>query len=244
MKLWGLLPAMLLALLAGAAAAQTPTPEPNRAGSQPLPTVTFDLVFPQAAPAHYVITVDSSGHAAYQSDDATAGDARANPGTPYTLRFAVTEATRTRIFALTQQLDYFQGSFNYTRRRVADTGTKTLTYSEGPADSPASPTRGKTQATTFNYSENPAIQQLTAIFQGIASSAELAGRLDHLRRFDRLELDAALKRAEEMAHDGQLLELQVAAPALHSVVDDPAAMNLARQRAQRLLRLAQSEPPR
>lgn len=236
---------VFLALLTGSAAAQVLTLEPNTPGNQSVPAISFDLLFPAAQPAHYVITVESSGRAAYQSDSqAATDDAKASQGTPYTQHFLMTEATRARIFALARQVNYFKGNFDYTKHPVADTGTKTLTYTEGQPDSTASPTGGRLQSTSYNYSENAAIQQLTAIFQGVAGSAELAGRLDHLRRFDRLGLDAELKRAEEMAQDGQLLELQVAASALRAVADDPATMNLARQRAQHLLRIAQSQPSR
>jgi hypothetical protein len=223
------------ALLALAAAAQT-APVPQSPATPPVSTITFDLVFPGAQPAHYRIVVDSSGQSSYRSDDDAGPAPRTSPATPGTLPFTMSEATRSRIFALARQLNYFQGNYDYTRHRVANTGVKTLTYREGPDDSPAS-ANGPRHSTTYNYSDNPAIQQITAIFQGIGVTAELAGRLEHLRRFDRLGLDAELRHAEEMARSGQLLELQLAVPALRAVADDPATLRLTRERARRLLQL-------
>lgn len=236
-------------LLACAAQAQTAALEPNSPGDKHMPTVTFELLFPDVRPAHYTIAVESSGRALYQSGDEDAGRAKAVQGIPhtlrYTLRFIASAATRTRIFDLARQAGYFQGNFDYTKHRVANTGSKTLTYSASSTEAtPASPPAGVGHTTTYNYSENPAIQQLTAIFQGISASAELAARLEHLRRFDRLGLDEELRQAEEMAQNGQLVELQVAIPALQAVVDDPSALNIARQRALHLLRLASAAAAR
>ena len=88
----------------------------------------------------------------------------------------MSDVTRTRIFSLAKQAHYFKGNFAYTKGRVADTGTKTLTYSEGPADSFDQPTAGVHNTTTYNYSEDPAIQQLTSIFEGISETMELGRR--------------------------------------------------------------------
>jgi hypothetical protein len=144
------------------------------------------------------------------------------------------------VFQLAKQANYFRGNFNYTKGRIANTGTKTLSYSEGPVDSFGKPTNGVRYETTYNYSENAAIQELTAIFQNISNTLELGRRLDHLRRFDRLGLDAELKRAEEMAKGGQLLELQAILPALQKVVDDSSVLHIARESAQHLIGLAEA----
>ncbi len=226
---------------------QQPDLQPNAPGDKPVPTVTFDLVFPGAVPAHYSVAVESSGRAAYRSDEiAAGGPPETATGDPYLVYFVVSEATRTRIFKLAAAANYFNGRFNYTKSRVANTGTKTLTYSEGPAVPFGKPTAGVRSSTVYNYSENPDIQRLTTIFQDISESLELGRRLNYLHRFDKLGLDAELKRAVEQAHEGQLLELQAIAPVLKAVADDSDVMHIARQRAQELLKIAQSptEPGR
>ncbi len=221
---------------------QQPNLEPNTPGDKPVPTVTYDQVFPGAVPAHFSVAVESDGRAAYRSDETGPGAPETATGDPYLLQFVVSDATRTRIFNLASEANYFHGNFNYTKNRIASTGTKTLTYSEGPAVSFGNPTSGVRSSTVYNYSENRAIQQLTSIFQVISQTVELGRRLNYLHRFDKLGLDAELKSAEQMAHEGQLLELQAIAPTLKAVADDSAVMHIARQRAQDLLKIATSSP--
>ncbi|MFB3815821.1 MAG: hypothetical protein ACE14L_17095 [Terriglobales bacterium] len=230
-------------LLSPLAAAQQPQPNPDAPGNKPVPTVTFDLVFPGTKPAHYAISVDALGRAAYRSDNTAPGAAgQSEAGDPYLLRFTMSEATRDRIFKLTEKANYFKGDFDYTQRRIANTGTKTLIYSEGPEISFDKPTTGVRSSTVYNWSEDPAIQQLTDIFQAISNTLELGHRLEFLRRFDRLGLDADLKRAVELAKDNRMIELQAIAPVLEKVANDTGVLHIARQRAQQLLKMANSFP--
>ena len=60
---------------------------------------------------------------------------------------------------------------------------------------------------------------------------------DYLLCFDRLGLDAALAQAEAKAKNKQLYELLAIAPELRAVAEDTEVMNVARARAQRLLRM-------
>jgi hypothetical protein len=222
---------------------QTPNVEPNTPGDKPVPVITFDLAFPGTTPSHYSIAVESTGKAAYRSDDlGTEGQRASAAGSPYLLEFIVSEATCTQIFNLARELNYFRGDFNYTKTRVADTGTKTLSYSEGPANSFDTPTNGKRTQTVYNYSQNGSIQQLTAIFQRISSTLELGRRIAFLHRFDKLGLDAELKRADEMAAENQLLELQAIAPTLRAVAGDYSVLHIAREHAEHLLELAGTRP--
>jgi hypothetical protein len=221
---------------------QLPQLEPGIQNEQPVPRVSFEFLFP-AAGSHYAISVESTGRAAYVSDQSPLPGSQSLPspqssGTPYTMEFTVSPATASLIFNLARRAHYFQGDFE-SNNRVAESGTKTLTYSEGPAVSFGRPTVGVRNSASYNYSNNPAIQQLTEIFQGIASSAELGRRLDYLHRFDKLGLDAALKRAEQMAQEKQLLELQTIAPSLNAIANDASVINSARKRAQKLLAQAQ-----
>lgn len=232
---------VIVALLLSPAWSQQPNLEPNSPSDKPVPTVGFEIAFSGATPAHYAVAVESSGRAAYRSDDLRAGSSVQQPtGVPYVVRFTISDATRSRIFALAKQAKFFKGNFDYTKTRVANTGTKTLRYGEGSADSFTSPTRGEFTSTTYNYSENPAIQQLTAIFQSISSTLELGRRLESMHRYERLGLDEELKNAEQAASDHQLVELDAIAPALQAIAQDPAVLHIARERAQHLLKLAAS----
>lgn len=215
------------------AQAQTPDLEPDAQGS-PVPVVTFDLVRRGVDPPHYAIAIESTGRAAYRADPAP--DKEQTDGDPYIVKFTASQQTSERIFALADQANRFNGNFDYTKTRIADTGAKTLTYSVGhlPTDL-TQPVRGQHNQTTYNWSANPAIQELTAIFQGISATMEFARRLDFEKRFDKLGLDAELKRMEQMQKDGQLHEVQAVAPTLNAIANDFAVMRIARERAKRIL---------
>lgn len=209
---------VLLSLLA---VAQTPKLEPGT-GSPAVPTVTFTFDWP-VHPPRYSIAVDSAGRASYTAED--------DKDEPYIVKFTASRPTRERILAAAAALNYFQGQFDFTRHKIAFTGTKTLTY--------ADPERHF--QTAYNWSENPQVMALTHLFQGIANTLEGGRRLQFLRRFDRLGLNDQLKEMEDEAKDHYLAEVHVIEPVLRQIADDPAIMDLARQRAQRLLRLAAAE---
>ena len=229
---------LLLVALAPSPRAQAANSEPNVPGDKPGATVTFDIVFPPYSPAHSTVTVDSSGRASYHSDDLRSSNADKNALLdPYSLEFTLSVATTAKIFKLTQEADYFRGDFAYTKGNIANTGDKTLTYREGPADPAGKPAEGKRYQTAYNYSENPAIKELTSIFQGIGQTVEIGRRLAFLRRFDKLGLDATLKQAVEMANSGYMQEIPIIAPTLRAIMDDFAVMRIARQRAEHLLKM-------
>jgi hypothetical protein len=248
LRLAAFLFAILSAILSAVSLiAQTPDVEPNRTGA-PVPVVTFDLSFPGADPAHYSISVESTCRAAYRSDnpenaanDQPASDQAASAAAatqPYTTEFTMSESLCRQVFELAKQAHYFQGNFDY-KGRIAQTGIKTLTYSEGPQTASLNnATNGKQFKTTYNYSQNPAIQQLTTIFQNIASTAEFGNRLAQEHRYDRMSLEGELKRMEEMHKSHQLLEIQSIAPVLQAIANDSAVFNVTRQRAIRLLKSA------
>ena len=63
----------------------------------------------------------------------------------------------------------------------------------------------------------------------------------YLHRFDKLGLEDELKGMEDAAESHNLAELQIIAPTLKSIADDTTVLNIARQRAKRLLAKANSE---
>jgi hypothetical protein len=221
---------LLLGLLAASAlSAQAPVLEPSQPHPPAVPTVTFTFDWPSVQPHHYSISVDSTGRAAYQSRIAEGTAEQSVEGDPYMVKFEVSQPTRTRIFQLARAANLFNGKFDYTKRKIAFSGTKTLAYSE--AD--------KHYETSYNWSENPAIQELTNIFEGISNIEEAGRRLEQLHRYDKLGLDTELKSLEQLQHSHSLVELRLIAPILQQIAGDPAVMNIARERAQRLLKAAE-----
>jgi len=227
---WALLSLLLTALLP--LYSQEKQLEPSQGQRPLLPTVTFTFDWASIEPHRYVITVDSGGNATYQSWTAepTAGQSIASD--PYSLKFAVSPAARDRIFTLAHQLKYFNGDFEYRKHRIAATGDKTLAYAD--AD--------KQYETRYNWSENAGIMELTALFQGMSTTIESGRRLEHLRRFDRLGLDGELKSLERIAVEHTATELQLIVPILQQIAEDPAILNIARQRARHIVQIAGTPP--
>lgn len=220
---------LLLGLLvAASAAAQQPDPTPRDPGRPTIPTITFTVDWEAATPPWYSVTVDSTGSAMYE-----ALDQLAKAGDRYSVKFAVSQPTRERLFHLAERLNYFQGDFDFKKHKIAFTGAKTLTYAH----------TARRHQTTYVWSENPELQEVTDILTGIAATQNSARRLAHLRRFDKLGLDAELKGMEEYARYGHLREVQAIAALLRELSNDTQVMKISRQRALRLLKLAAAQSP-
>jgi len=188
-------------------------------------TVSFSLDFPNSVPDHYTISVTSDGHAHYActakiSDESEDRD-------DYATDFTLSDATRAHIFELASQAHYFSGKLDSGNHKLAFTGTKKLVYSDGQRNNSAD----------YNYSPVPAVQQLTTLFQNMASTLEYGRRIVYEHRYQKLALDDELKRMEDQARQGELGELQAVKPILQKVYDDASVMNVARARAQRIMDL-------
>lgn len=219
--LWGL----LLLLLGAYGVAQEDPLEPGHQDASPA-VVTFELNWPASNPQSYVISVGQAGRASYHSQPRA--DEKGISEDSFTVNFIASEPTRTKIFELAKELNYFHGDFE-TKYKVANTGSKTLIYRNG----------GKESKTTVNYSSIPRMNELIDIFQKMSTTFEMSRKLDYDIRFDKLGLDRDLKSMEEMNKSHNLIELQVISPTLERIANDPAVMNISRQRARRLLDQAQ-----
>jgi len=186
-------------------------------------TVTFSLDFPNSQPEHYVISVDSDGHAHYECSARISEDS--DDRETYQSDFTFTDATRTRIFELAAQAHYFSGKIDSGNKKVAFTGAKKLTYKDGQHDS----------AADYNFSPLPAVQQLTALFQSTAATLDFGRRLARLHRYQKLALDDELKRMEDQARRGELAELQAVKPILQEIYEDQSVINVVRARAERIM---------
>lgn len=214
---------------AGPAPAQNP---PN--WNPPIPTVTYECYWEAAKPQDYVITVQSTGNTTYLSRNPTlpaeqAATPQAAQNTAfdpdYQLQFTMSEANRDKIFKLAQQANFFNGNFDFTKHALANTGRKTLTFADV----------SRHFQTVYNYSENKAIQDLTQIFQNISTTLEEGRKLTFKYKYDKLGLDAELKAMEDAAESHQLAEVQVIAPVLQQIAGDPTVLNIAREKAKKIL---------
>ena len=181
-------------------------------------------------PQNVTITVQSTGSARYISRNPfTPPEPGADPD--YTLDFTLSSRNQEKLFRDAREANYFNGDFSFKKHVVASTGKKTLTYSD--------PVRHF--STTYDYSDNKAIEEITNLFSGISNTIEHGRKLVYLHRFDKLGLEDELKAMEDAAENHNLAELQIIAPTLKSIADDTKVLNIARQRAKKLLAKANSE---
>jgi hypothetical protein len=186
-------------------------------------TVTFSLDFPGSDPDRYSISVTSEGHAHYECSGKISADS--DDRETYQSDFDVTEATRARVFALAARANYFSGKVDSGNKKLAFTGAKKLSYRNGDHNSSAE----------YNYSTQPAIQELTDLFQNVTATLEFGRRITHYHRYQKLALDEELKRMEDEVRRGNLSELQAVKPVLQQIYDDPSVINMVRARAQQIM---------
>jgi hypothetical protein len=192
------------------------------------PQVTLKFDYAQIRPNHYTLNIRADGTADYESyDDDSQGE-----DDHFRRSFVVSAETRELVFDAAEKLNYFRGEFDFKKHKVAFTGQKTLIYS----------VNGKTQSTSFNWSENEQIQKVTELMQAISITLEAEQRLRYLRRFDKLGLNAELASLEKRNEMGWLKELHLIAPCLQEISNDTTIVSIARTRAGRLMKLAQSGP--
>lgn len=194
--------------------------------------ITFSLDFPNSSPEHYSIAVQSDGHAHYESSGKITADSDVRDN--YETDFIFSDTTRVRIFDLAAQAHYFSGKVDSGDKKLAFTGSKKLIYKDDQRSSSAE----------YNFSRQPAVQQLTNLFQSVAATLEFGRRLTYFHRYQKLALDDELKRMEDQARIGELAELQAVSPVLQHIYEDTSVMNVVRARAHRIIEMKPVPSPR
>jgi hypothetical protein len=199
------------------------------AQAEPAAVLTFVLDFPSSQPEHYSIRIPGDGLAHYESSGRLSAESDSTDS--FAFDFVITPRSRQKIFELAARADYFRKDIDSHHKGLAFTGKKMLSYKDAQHSAEA----------TFNYSSLPAVQDLTTLLQNLSATLEFGHRLQYDRRYQKLALDAELKRMEEMAERKQVLEISAIQPILDQLIADPAVMNVTRARAQRLLEVAGTE---
>jgi hypothetical protein len=222
------LPLLLPTLLS---AAQTQAPQKaddSTDAAMPHVTLVFErigFVIPR-----FTLDVDQRGRGTYVGEQAVpvAGGLPSEPVTqPFDREFSLSASTAAKIFALAQQLDYFNVRCAANAKNMADTGTNTLRF-RGP---------GMSGSCTFKYSEDKAVIELMGLLRGIAETMDLGRELDRLHRYDRLGLDDAMVSLAGEVSEGRAREVGTIAPSLQSIAADVNVLQRVRTRAAALLKL-------
>jgi hypothetical protein len=185
--------------------------------------ITFTIDFPTSQPEHYSIRVQSDGSARYQSSGRLSADSDETDS--FDLDFTVGAETRQKIFELAAKAGYFQKDVDSRHKDLAFTGKKTLAYKDAQ----------RSGESTYNYSPQPAVQDLTSLMQSLSATLEFGHRLQYDRHYQKLALDEEFKRMEELSRTSELIEVAAIQPILAQIIADQSVINVTRARAQRLL---------
>lgn len=215
---------LFLAPLSARAQREAQAVPPNKPGT---PIVQFMSDWRAQNPPLYSIAIDSDGRATYHCDPAADPNGGSAPE-PYFVEWTASDAIRQKVFDDARKLNFFQNAHFESKAKVAQTGLKTLTYKDGPREYSAS----------YNYSDNPAVRELTELFQSIETTAEMGRKLAHDLRFDRLGVEADLKALQQQQHGGQAIEFGSVLPILQQIANNPDIMRISQQRAAQILRAA------
>lgn len=180
-------------------------------------TITYRKVFKQSVPEFIEIRIGASGKSTY--------DIRRLDEEPQPLEFEVGPELRERIFGLVAQLNHFRDLDLDIRRKIANLGQKTFRYERD----------GQAHEVTFNYTLNPAANQLVQIFEGLGRQQEHIETLARRVRYDRLGVNEALLRLEADLNRKFVPEPERLLPVLEQIAEDSRLIEIARHRARALV---------
>jgi hypothetical protein len=218
--------ALLLASRFGAVAQ---TAEPAAASPSPSAEVSFQFDRTGLPVPHFTLRIRENGTGTYQADQAeipaTQTSMRGQAAQHVDRPINLTPGIVAKIFKAARTLNHFNAECASKAKNIADTGTKTLTYtgSEGSG------------SCVYNYSENKTVGTLTDIFLGVASTLDEGRKLEFLHRYDRLGLDAEINYFADEVKEGRALELGTISPTLAAIADDTAVIQRVRLRAAKML---------
>ncbi len=177
------------------------------------PRLFYSRTFPGSKPDYIQIVVEKTGDAVYQ--EAVDDD--------LPLKFKLTPDETAHLYDLAAKLDHFKRPLE-SGLKVAFMGAKVFRYTDG-AD--------KTEA-KFNFSEDPAAQELQDWFERMAESAQRRIELERTVKYDHLGVDQALNGIEQAFEGGRVVAPEQYLPMLDRVANNETYMHQARAKAAEL----------
>jgi hypothetical protein len=183
------------------------------------PRLFYSKTFPGSRPPYMEIRLDREGHAEY----------REAPDEEHPIVFQLRPRETRVVWELSEKLDRFRKPLE-SGLKVARMGDKLLRWEQG----------GERFETKFNHTLDPDAQLLHDWFERMCESAILQAELERTVKYERLGVNQAILRIEAAWDRKRLVGVDQYVPLLKRVAANSAYLNMARERAEKLLALFQA----
>jgi len=190
--------------------------------ASPVARLSYTKVLKGSVPEYLAITVDASGEAAYE------GRKLDEPPSPRPLKLS--PETARRLFQLAEKLGNFQAIDLESHRKVANLGLKTFTFERD----------GEKHQAEFNYTQRREAQELTDLFEKIATVEQHIVFLEYAVKYDPLSLPRELMLIQIDLDKRALVDPELMVPVLEKIARNPRFLHLAQTRAQNILERLQN----
>jgi len=190
--------------------------------AQDAPRMILKKEFPGSKPAYTEIQLESDGRVQYME--------AADDEQPVKFKLSANEVQT--LFLLSDKLAHFTRPLE-SGLKVARVGDKTFTWIKGE----------ERHEVKFNYTLDADGQMLLDWFERMCESAYYRLDLERAVRFDRIGVNQALLKLEAAWDRKRLLALDQYIPLLERVVKNDSYLNMARDRASKLIELFTAPAP-
>ena len=198
----------------------------SAAQSQPTPSsvsLTYTKELKDSVPEYLAITVHPDGTGTY--------DGRKLDEAPSLRPLKLSPATTQKLFALASELGNFASIDLESHKRVANLGLKTFTFEA----------EGQKKRCEFNYTLNRQAQELTDLFEGIATVERHLATLEYSMKYDHLSLPKELLQIQIDLENRTIADPQLLVNALEEIAHNPRYLHVAQVRAQDILQRVQDQ---
>jgi hypothetical protein len=188
-----------------------------------LPALSYAKTMKGSVPAYERVVVRSDGTGEYNSQ---------SPSEPVLTRtLTLSPPVTHKLFSLAAKLHDFQGVELESHKHVANLGLKIFRYQDG----------SQVNEVQFNYSLNRTAEELTDLFESVASVERHIVALDYAMRYDPLGLPRQLELIQVDLDNNALVDPQLMAATLDRIVGNSRYMHLAQARAEDILQEIQDK---
>ena len=214
-------PRLLLLLIASCCGALASPTRSQPAGSSA--TLTYSKVLKDSVPEYLAITVHSDGTGTYE------GRKLDEASSPRPLKLS--PSTTQKLFTLATELGNFRSIDLESHKPVANLGLKSFIF-EGD---------GQKNRCDFNYTLNRRAQELTDLFERIATVERHLVSLEYAMKYDHLSLPKELLQIQIDLDNRALADPELLVSALEQIAHTSRYLHLAQVRAQNILQRVQEQ---